>query len=517
MASFDSIELAIYSGRLNAICDEMGYTLQRSALSPNIKDRLDFSCALFDGQGNICAQAAHIPVHLGSMAYAMSQVVDGFEWQEGDVVVFNDPFLGGTHLPDVTLVSPVFVEGELLAFVANRAHHANIGSSSAGSMPLSDNPEDEGVLIPPQKLYCAAEPNDPLIATLAAIEKQGSQALPGDFLAQLSANGIGVRRVLEWVAEVGREYFLLGLSALNDYGRKLTSETLLSLPQGEAIFEDSMDDDGFGEEYIPIRLRLTIDSGRVVADFSGSAPQVGGNINCPLSVTVASVYYVVVCLLPQYVPSCQGVFDCIRVTAPEGSFINARSGAAVAAGNVETSMRLVDVVIGALSELGVDVPAASQGSMNNVAIGSQVGPSPWDYYETIGGGAGASKGIDGLSARQVHMTNSLNTPVESLEMHYPLRIERYEIRKDSGGMGAAIGGDGLVRAYHFLSDATFTLLTERRIQGAWGSCGGNSGQKGINELNGTVLPGKCFEQVNAGDVLTIRTPGGGGYGLLEND
>lgn len=512
--NFDSVELAIFSGRLNAICEEMGYTLRRSALSPNIKDRLDFSCALFDRSGGICAQAAHIPVHLGSMAFAMSQVVTQIDWQDGDVVVFNDPFLGGTHLPDVTMVSPVFVAGELLAFVANRAHHANIGASAAGSMPLSDDPAAEGMLISPQKLFQKGIANQTLVESLAGLERCENKGLPGDFLAQLSANRIGCKGLSAWISQQGSAYFLAGLAELNRYGRRLTLDALSGFPEGGVELLDYMDDDGFGQQDIEINLHLTLGPQGIVADFSGSAEQLRGNINCPLSVTVASVYYAIVCLLPDYVPSCEGVFSCIEVRAPKGCFLNAKPGAAVAAGNVETSMRVADVVVAALAKLGLAMPADSHGSMNNVAMGAARGANSWDYYETIGGGAGASAAQPGLSASQLHMTNSLNTPVESLELHYPLRIERYQVRRGSGGEGLNKGGDGLIRAYCFLEPASLTLLTERRRHAAKGVQGADDGALGCNDLNGQVVAGKCQLSVALGDVLTVQTPGGGGFGLL---
>lgn len=524
MKSFDSIELAVFSGRLKAICEEMGYTLQRSALSPNIKDRLDFSCAIFDAKGEICSQAAHIPVHLGSMAFAMEQIVQRFVWHDGDVVVFNDPFLGGTHLPDVTLVSPLVINQNLLGFVACRAHHANIGASSAGSMPLSDDASDEGVMIAPQKLYERGRANQVLVEILAQIEHEGStdlkegvkEGLPGDFLAQLSANAIGVSRLRGWINERGSDYFLEGICSVNDYGRELAQAVLSSLPHGHATFEDVMDDDGFGTTNVGIKLALSVRPDRIVFDFEGTAKQVRGNINCPLSVTAASVYYTLMCLLPDYAPCCQGVFECVDIRAPEGCFIHAQRGAPVAAGNVETSMRIVDVALGALNVLGVDVPAASQGTMNNIAFGANAGPKRWDYYETLGGGGGASASGAGLSASQQHMTNSLNTPIESLESHYPIRIERYQMRRDSGGEGQHQGGRGLVRSYRFLEPASVTLLTERRDNAPWGLSGGGSGSSGANFLNEQSLPAKVSLNVEIGDLLEIHTPGGGGFGTPDS-
>ena len=515
--SLDSIDLAIFVGRLNAICEEMGYTLQRSALSPNIKDRLDFSCAVFDSNGDICAQAAHIPVHLGSMAFAMRGIVARFSWSAGDMLVLNDPFLGGTHLPDVTLVAPLFVQNRLVGFVASRAHHANIGAETPGSMPLSKCLADEGVLISPVKLIEQGNLVAECVELLASIEAgvSGSKGdLSGDFKAQVSANQVGLSRMVEWLESVDRgvEWFHEGLLALNGYGKSLAYASLSKLPDGRVQFEDFLDGDGFGVEKIKVALDLEVRRGKLKLDFSGTDDQVAGNVNCPLSVCAASVYYVIVCLLPDYVPCCQGVFDHLEVSAPLGCLVNARPGAAVAAGNVETSMRIVDVVIGALAKLGVEMPACSQGSMNNVAFGSSETGAQWDYYETIAGGAGASRFSKGLTAVQSHMTNTLNTPVESLEMHYPLRIEEYSVRYNSGGVGVHCGGDGVSRVYRFLHPTSVTLLTERRVLPPWGINGGAPGRVGVNRLNGENLPAKYEGRVVAGDLVAIDTPGGGGWG-----
>lgn len=518
----NSVELAIFGSRLNAICEEMGFALQRSALSPNIKDRLDFSCAIFDVDGHICAQAAHIPVHLGSMAFAMRDIVSGVPWSPGDMLVMNDPFLGGTHLPDVTLIAPVFVLDAHVGFVANRAHHANIGSASPGSMPLSTSLDQEGVVIEPVKLIEAGTYADAVVQKLASIEGSvdaGANAeLPGDFYAQVSANLIGSRRLQEWVTglSLGVEQFVAGIQCLNEYGRELARTTLATLPSGASRFEDYLDSDGFADGAVKIALELRVDEGRFELDFSGTDGQVKGNINCPLSVCMASVYYVFACLLPDYVPCCQGAFDCLTVRAPEGSVVNASRGSAVAAGNVETSMRIVDVVIGALTRLGVDMPAASQGTMNNIAMGAASPEKRWDYYETIGGGEGGHSQSDGRSGVHTHMTNTLNTPVESLELHYPLRVEAYALRHGSGGEGLYCGGAGILRSYRFLEHASVTLLTDRRLNPPWGAYGGAAGAVGMNMLNGHPLPGKSVVSVQSGDVLSVLTPGGGGWGNKDS-
>jgi len=503
----DVIELGIFASRLSAVCDEMGAVLQRSAFSPNIRERLDFSCAVFDADGGLCAQAAHIPVHLGSMAYAMAGIVAGIDWQEGDMIVLNDPYLGGTHLPDVTVVAPLFHDGRLQAFVANRAHHADIGGHTPGSMPLSTTLEEEGLIIPPTRLVKAGEPDEAVLDHIFS-HLRGEEGR-GDFAAQISANRTGLGRLAELVASHGEAGFANALEELNAYGERLARSALDAIPDGEYRFRDVMDDDGLGHADIPIELTLRVDRHTVHADFSGTADQVAGNINCPLSVAAAAVYYVFRCLMPTNTPACAGSFRPITLHAPEGCLLNARRPAAVAAGNVETSSRVVDVVMGALAQaLPERIPAASQGTMNNLAMGGD----GWDYYETLGGGMGAGPKYDGLSAVQTHMTNTLNTPIEVLESNCPVHVTRYAIRDGSGGAGANRGGDGLIREFRFRAPATVTLLTERRRHAPWGLAGGQPAVAGVNRLDGAVLPGKACFNVQPGNVLTIETPGGGAYG-----
>lgn len=506
------IELSIFSGRLDAVCEEMGAVLRNTAFSPNIRDRLDFSCAVFDAEGELCAQAAHIPVHLGSMAFAMRDVVKGIAWRAGDMLILNDPFLGGTHLPDVTLIAPLFIAGELAAFVVNRAHHADIGADSPGSMPLSSTLLEEGRVIPPTLLLRDDWLDEAVLDEIIG-GNRNPMALRGDFLAQISANRCGARRLGSLIESLGLGAFRAGLGELNAYAERLARSALVAIPAGIYAFEDRLDDDGLGTQDIPIRLRLQVDSYGIEADFTGTAPQVAGNLNCPLSVVAAGVYYAFRCLMPPQTPACAGAFRAIRVDAPSGSLLNARYPAAVAAGNVETSSRVVDVVLGALAQaIPERVCAAAQGSMNNLAMGDDRPGSRWDYYETLGGGMGAWHGGEGLSAVQTHMTNTLNTPIEVLETNYPLRVREYAIRRGSGGRGRHRGGDGLVREYEFLDQATVTLLTERRRQGSWGLAGGAPGLPGRNLLNGEALPGKATFRVGAGDRLRIETPGGGGFG-----
>lgn len=515
----DPIELGILVSRFESICEEMGAILQQSSFSPNIKDRMDFSCALFDGNGGLLAQAAHIPVHLGSMAYAMKDIVSKIEWLPGDVLVLNNPFMGGTHLPDVTMVAPFFHDGEVKAFIANRAHHANIGADAPGSMPLSTHIDQEGILIDPVKLVSEGEMDDALLSRISS-----NNALSrGDFLAQLGSVRAGLDRFTQLVEKMSATEFTSAVTSLNAYGEKLALAAFQAIPDGEYQASDFMDGDGIhqdGSHDKPIKINLTIkvDSGRLVFDFEGTDPQVGGNVNCPLSVAAASVFYVLRCLMPDQAPSCDGVFRTFEIKAPVGSLLNAIYPSAVAAGNVETSMRVVDVVIKALSTaLPERMCAASHGSMNNVAMGSRNSEmvGQWDYYETIGGGLGASVSSNGLSAVQAHMTNTSNTPVESLELHYPIRVLKYAIREDSAGKGHFTGGEGIERSYQFKESAQVTLLTERRERSPYGLEGGEPAGQGRNLLNDEPLPGKCSLTVKPGDRLTVLTAGGGGYGKAE--
>lgn len=553
------IELNLFSSRVALICDEMGLVLQRAAFSPNIKDRLDFSCALFTSSGELLAQAAHIPVHLGSMAYAMGDIIDSQRWQPGDMLVVNDPFLGGTHLPDVTLIAPVFLSepissedlnqcstsnvGRLLGFVANRAHHANIGCDTPGSMPVSATLAEEGIIISPTLLlrrgryqHAAISLLAPILGNSGSAQETTEQILTsnslgqaGDFAAQVGANQIGVQRLLELVQQLGVVNFERGIVALNSYAQRIAETSLACIPAGKYCFKDFLDDDGLGTTDIPLSLQMTISHAeelRIELDFTECSDQVAGNLNCPESVAAAAVYYAFRCLMPTETPACAGTFRCLQIKTRAGSIVNAQRPAAVAAGNVETSMRLVDLVFGALAQaLPERIPAASQGTMNNVAMGedgknregcqTSSANGRWDYYETLAGGQGASPNAPGLDACHSHMTNTLNTPVESLEMHYPLRVRQYALRRHSGGAGIHSGGVGIRREYEFLGDAQLSLLTERRTRPAWGLNQGAPGATGSNWLNGTILPAKCSIRVQAGDRLKIDTPGGGGWGSAK--
>jgi len=512
----NSIALGIFASRIESVCNEMGAVLQRAAFSPNIKDRMDFSCAVFGPKGELCAQAAHIPVHLGSMTYAMKSIVSSVSWRSGDMLVLNDPFMGGTHLPDVTVIAPLYVDQQCLGFVANRAHHANIGSNVPGSMPLSTCLKEEGVIIPPCFLIKAGVLQDDVLEQLMGenVDSSVRTQVEGDFFAQVSANKRGESRLLSLVSQYSLTAYLDYLDALNDYGARLAQVSINQIPDGEYYFEDYLDCDGAGTENIKIAATVRVSYEGVSVDFTGTDKQVKGNVNCPLSVAAAAVYYVFRCLMPPHAPACAGIFQHIDLIAEPGSLLNARPPAAVAAGNVETSTRIVDVLLGALAQaIPERIPAASHGSMNNVAMGHRgdEGYLCWDYYETMGGGMGASVLGTGQNSVQTHMTNTLNTPIESLEQHYPLRVVRYGVRRGSGGRGHHVGGDGIVREIEFMSPSTVTLLTERRNRPPWG-CGENTdGFTGKNSLNGINLPPKCCIDVVEGDRLLIETPGGGGW------
>ncbi|MCU7837569.1 MAG: hydantoinase B/oxoprolinase family protein [gamma proteobacterium symbiont of Taylorina sp.] len=516
----NAIELSVFVSRIESICEEMGAVLRRSAFSPNIKDRLDYSCAVFDAAGKLCAQAAHIPVHLGSMAYAMADIVKTQSWSQGDMLVLNNPFLGGTHLPDVTMIAPVFAQSSNpIAFVVNRAHHADIGADTPGSMPLSQSLHEEGVIISPTYIMRDHQIEQTLLQQITEPMSHPDSA-QGDFLAQISANQTGVKRLQELISQLQSESFIAALIELNHYGERLAKASLSQISNGVYQFCDYLDDDGAGTKNIKIAVTLSVSDGLnktahkiIQVDFSGTSAQVKGNVNCPLSVAAAAVFYVFRCLMPTQTPACDGTFKMIQITAPSGSLLNAEYPAAVAAGNVETSTRVVDVVLGALAQAIDDkIPAASYGTMNNIAMGGRDAGNYWDYYETIGGGLGAGPTVDGLNGVQAHMTNTLNTPIESLEYHYPLRITRYSLRESSGGQGKYRGGDGLIREIEFLQPAQITLLTDRRLLSPWGLRGGSHGKAGENRLDGELLAGKVFFTAQPGQKLSIYTPGGGGWG-----
>ena len=520
--SHDPIRLEVFKHRFSAIAEEMGAVLRKASYSPNIKERRDYSCAIFDAQGRMIAQAAHIPVHLGSMPLSVAAALRAFpEMNPGDVIALNDPFRGGTHLPDITLVSPVLTEnpaGEsrLFGFVASRAHHADVGGMTPGSMPIAREIYQEGLIIPPIRLMTAGEINQAAWDLLLANVRTPTERA-GDLRAQIGANQRGALRLAELAAEHGPAEVQRYINALLEYTERMTRRLLADLPDGEYHFRDMLDNDGVSDQPVPIVVTIRIEGDRARVDFSGSAPQQQGSINAVYAITLSAVYYVFRCLIGLDVPNNAGCLAPIEVIAPEGTVVNAQHPAPVAGGNVETSQRIVDVLLGALAQAAPErVPAASQGTMNNVTIGGHGPDGPFAYYETIGGGMGALPDRDGPSAVHSHMTNTLNTPAEALEYAYPLRVLRYEVRRGSGGAGQFRGGDGIRRDLQVLSEAQVTLLTERREQSPYGVNGGQPGSPGENWLirdgKETPLPGKGTVVLHPGDILSIRTPGGGGYG-----
>lgn len=498
----DPIAVQVLAGGLRSVCDEMGAALVRSAHSPNIKERRDCSTALFHPSGELVMQAEHIPVHLGSMPDAVAAIL-GEEHSPGAAWVLNDPFAGGTHLPDITLITPVFDGTELIAFAANRAHHADVGGETPGSMPAdSRRLEDEGVVIAPTRVNTIGELEDVTSGMRNPLQRRA------DLRAQWAANVTGVRRVLEVCASHGRTALEAGMREILDYAERRTRARLAALPDGRWEAADSLEagDDARGSD-IRLRVRATISGDSLELDFAGSADQVPGNLNCPLPVTRAACYFAVRALTDPDAPPSAGAHRPITVVAPAGSILNARRPAAVAAGNVETSSRIADLVLEAVGE-PAEGPAQGQGTMNNLTLAGR----DWTYYETIAGGQGACPGADGPSAVHVAMSNTLNTPVEALETELPVRVRELSIRRGTGGAGHRRGGDGVAREIEALEPMAFTLITERRRVAPRGRAGGAPGAVGRNLLNGRELPSKASGSLEPGDRLRIETPGGGGYG-----
>ena len=513
------ILLEIFKNRFSSISEEMGVTLIRTGFSPNIKERRDLSCGIFDSSGDMIAQAAHIPVHLGSMPMSVKSAIESGPWSEGDMVMLNDPFKGGTHLPDITLVAPVFTgEKTPSFFVANRAHHADVGGMTSGSMPLSASIFQEGVIIPPLKIIEKGGVDRKLMSLLlnnvrTPVEREG------DFAAQIMANITGVRRMQELVNINGLETIVFYAGALMTYSEEITRTVIRNIPDGSYSFEDFMDDDGFENKNIRIHVTATIKGDEAVLDFTESDTQVPGCINAVRAITLSVVLYVFRSLLERDIPTNAGCMRPVRVITRKGSVVDAEFPAAVAGGNVEMSQRIADVVLGSLAKAMPDIiPAASQGTMNNVTIGG-IDPrnnNPFAYYETIGGGMGATGRRDGESAVHSHMTNTLNTPAEALEYAYPFMVTEYSIRQNTGGKGAHRGGNGIVREIQLLSDAEVTVLSERRTTAPYGLEGGGPGVAGKNIIivkgKKEEKPGKFTVTLNKGDILRIETPGGGGFG-----
>ncbi len=572
----DPITLELYRHRFAGIAEEMGVTLRRTSYSPNIKERLDYSCALFDGDGRMVAQAAHIPVHLGAMPASVAAALAAFpHWSPGDVVLLNDPYAGGSHLPDITMISPVFLGDWGLEtwdwgsevpsqspipnplspsfFIASRAHHADVGGMSPGSLPLSTEIYQEGIIIPPVKVYAAGQLVEGVLALILRNVRTPDERR-GDLAAQAAAHAVGEKRLLELVQRFGPEEVTDYANHLMAYSERLTRAAIREWPDGEYGFEDVIEFAGpEGIILTPIRVTARIDGETIHFDFGGTADAIHASLNAPLAVTQSACYYVVRALtetptpaLPRSrggsespsptvgegwgggaagrggageIPVNSGSFAPVTVSAPLGCLVNAQPPSAVAGGNVETSQRVTDVVLGALAKALPDrVAAAGQGTMNNCTMGGKrADGSLWAYYETLGGGMGAHPVGDGLSGAHVHMSNTLNTPVEALEMAYPLRLVRYALRRGSGGAGQHRGGDGLIREYELLGETTVTVLSERRVVGPWGLAGGERGATGRNILihpdgREEELPGKFSRRLAAGSRLRIETPGGGGWG-----
>ena len=521
--------LEIYKSAFHSIAEEMGAALRRTAFSPNIKERRDYSCAVFDGAGHVIAMGDHMPVHLGSMPMSVQAAVEALRLEPGDIALLNDPFAGGTHLPDLTLVMPVYARGRRPTFyVSSRAHHADVGGAYPGSMGLCREIYQEGVRIPPVRIARGGRiQRDVLKLILSNVRTPAERE--GDLTAQIVACQIGARRLREMVTKYGEAGVRAYMAHLLAYSERMMHAFLRRLPRGTFHAEDILDDDGITAEPVPIRVTIETDPrrGQARVDFSGSAPQVAGSINAVYAITYSAVFYVFRCLVmsgnaAEDVPATAGLMAPIRVLAPEGTVVNARPPAAVAGGNVETSQRVVDVLFRALAQAVPDmVPAASAGTMNNLTIGG-LDPRtglPFAYYETIAGGMGGRPGADGASGVHTHMTNSLNTPAEALEYFYPFRVRRYAYRAKSGGAGKYRGGDGLVREIELLCPAQVTIISERRRFAPYGLAGGRPGARGRNlwlRANGQVqaLPGKCNFLAQPGDVVRIETPGGGAWGTL---
>ena len=519
----DPVELELFRHLLVSIAEEMGAVLRKTSFSANIKERRDYSCAVYDAEGETVAMGDHMPVHLGAMPLSVRYATEAFELGPGDVAILNDPFRGGTHLPDITAVSGVFLQGRRKPafYVANRAHHADVGGMSPGSMPLAREIYQEGIRIPPVLLARGGKIDRPLLDLILANVRTPVER-EGDLLAQIMAIQRGEQRLLELCAKYGLPKLRRNMTALKNYSEHMIRAAIRKLPSGIYHAEDFLDGDGITDRPVKIAVKIVLDAGRAGIDFSGSDAQVEGSVNANYAVAVSAATYVFRCLVREDIPYTAGVMRPLDVIAPSGLVVSAQPPAAMAAGNVETSQRITDTILRALAQAAPElIPAASSGTMNNLTVGG------WDrarnrafaYYETIAGGMGASAISDGPSATHTHMTNSWNTPVEAFEHLYPLRIRRYGIRSGSGGRGTHRGGNGIVREYEFLTRADVTILSDRRERGPYGLFGGRPGARGKNLLlrggRAIPIPGKARFEAQPGDVLRIESPGGGGYGAPE--
>ena len=539
----DPISLEVFKNMFESVAEEMGVALQRTAYSPNIKERRDFSCAVFDPVGNMIAQAAHVPVHLGAMPASVRAALEVFpnSLRPGDIVILNDPYLGGTHLPDITMVAPVYAaaggnvasgnvangnkggEQRLAGFVSARGHHADVGGMTPGSLPLSTELYQEGTIIPPIKLARGGRLNHDVIQLICRNSRTPDER-KGDLAAQTASVRVGEQRLREVVERYGMPDTHEHMAALLDYSERVTRQTILGIPDGVYSVLDYMDDDGLSEELVPIAVTITVSGDEMGIDFTGTSPQRPGCINAPEAVTVSACLYVVRCLLTEQAPANQGCLRPLSIYAPAGSLVHPLPQRGVAGGNVETSQRITDVLFGALAQaLPEVIPAASQGTMNNMIIGGHdpVREKPYVYYETIAGGMGARPDKDGISGIQTHMTNTMNTPIEAMEFAFPLRLRRYALRRGSGGDGKFRGGDGVIREVEFLAPARVTLMSERRKRPPPGYHGGHHGEPGENVLlrggyEEVKLAGKELIDVEPGDIISVRTPGAGGWGAPEH-
>ena len=511
-------ELEIFNNLLGTIAEEMGSVLIRAGFSPNIKERRDISCAIFNSDGDMIAQAAHIPIHLGSMSFAARSVATE-NLSPGDVFILNDPFRGGTHLPDVTCVAPVFVDDNPEFLLASRAHHADIGGATPGSLPLSTTIHEEGIIIPPTRIREEGVLRETLLQEIIRSTRDHEER-EGDLRAQIASVDTGEKRMLELLEKHSLQKINLAAAGLLDYGERLVRGAIEKIPDGDYLFTDYLEDDGAGTRDIPIKVKIKIKGNSATVDFRGSSKKVKGCLNAPLSVTTSAVLYCFQCLSGEDTPLNSGTLRPIEIKVDQDSVLNARYPSAVVGGNVETSQRIVDVVFGALARaIPETIQAASSGTMSNLAFGSPENTpadSSYAYYETIAGGMGGRSNARGANAVHTHMTNTLNTPVEAIERELPVMVESYSVRKGSGGAGRFPGGDGIIRQYRFLEDSHVSLITERREKRPWGALGGEDGRSGRNTLvsggEEKKLPAKCSVSLKAGEAVRIETPGGGGWG-----
>ena len=511
-----NLELEIFRNLFVSIAEEMGIVLRRTSFSPNIKERRDYSCAVYDQHAETIAMGDHMPAHLGAMPYSVTEALKAHTLEPGDLVLLNDPFRGGTHLPDITSVSAVFAgeQPRPAYYLATRAHHSDVGGMMPGSMPLATEIFQEGLRIPPVKLIRNNEMNEDILELILANVRTPEERR-GDLGAQIAAHRVGERRLLEAASKYGAEKIASQMDKLKKYSERMMRARIDEIPDGEYEFEDFLDDDGFSAGPIRIHCRLTVRGEQVTVDYSGSDPQVRGGVNANLPVTTAATMFCFRCLIQDDIPYNAGMMRPVQIVTRPGSVVDARMPASVAAGNVETSQRIVDVLLGALQQaLPGQIPAASSGTMNNLTLGGTDPRSgkPFAYYETIAGAMGARPDADGAGAIHTNMTNSLNTPVEAMERLLPLRVRRYAVRRGSGGGGTHRGGDGVIREFELLADTEIAILSERRERGPYGLEGGGPGKPGRNLLNGQPLSGKGHFRAKRGDTLTIETPGGGGYG-----